>query len=503
MTKLGDFGMAHGVGRRPGGQRHRAGRHAVLHGAGDLARRGGQRRPPTSTRSAPPTSTCSPGGRRSSAPTWPRSSGPTSPRPIPDPRELVPGLPASCAVAGDARAGQEPGRPPALGAGADVGGAPRPPGAGRRPATPTAPAEDPAAPPARPPAAPAARPAPRAARRWRERLQFSGPLRPVRPGRGALPGRAARRRPPPAPRPRRGRRHRRWSRSPGRPAAAAPRCSGSWPATSPPPAPGWCSLADGAGRDDGRTALQRLCRAAGVPDEGPTRIDGLLHRLGEERGRPVPLLIVDGLDGRAELDDRTSRRWPSAALWSRTFKLVVAGSAGLGARLWGETPPGAGGARRRAAGPDARRRPGRPLPALLARGQPARRTRRPSTSRPTPCSSWPTARAAAPASSTSSPGTCWPWPRRPVDPPSPRGTPGPPASTPPGPRPGRPRPWSRRRPGGPPPEARAVIDALPPGAPGCRPGRPERGAMTWQGYALVIRTLFHRGTRPAPRPPIT
>ena len=90
--------------------------------------------------------------------------------------------------------------------------------------------------------------------------------------------------------------------------------------------------ADGAGRDDGRTALQRICRAAGVPDEGATGIDGLLHRLAEERGHPVPLLIVDGGDqgGGIPADLGTLA---SAALWSRTFKLVVAGPPGLGALL--------------------------------------------------------------------------------------------------------------------------------------------------------------------------
>jgi type II secretory pathway predicted ATPase ExeA len=76
-----------------------------------------------------------------------------------------------------------------------------------------------------------------------------------------------------------------------------------------------------------------------VPDEGATRVDGLLHRLGEEQGRPVPLLIVDGLDGTPELADDLATL-ASAALWSRTFKLVVAGPPGLGQRLWSEPAPG-------------------------------------------------------------------------------------------------------------------------------------------------------------------
>jgi type II secretory pathway predicted ATPase ExeA len=98
-------------------------------------------------------------------------------------------------------------------------------------------------------------------------------------------------------------------------------------------------LADGANRDDGRTALQRICRAAGVPDEGTTRIDGLLHRLGDERGRPVPLLILDGLDGGSGLAPDLETL-ASAALWSRTFKLVVAGAPGLGRQLSSDAAPG-------------------------------------------------------------------------------------------------------------------------------------------------------------------
>lgn len=90
--------------------------------------------------------------------------------------------------------------------------------------------------------------------------------------------------------------------------------------------------ADGAGRDDGRSALQRICRAAGVPDEGETRIDGLLHRLAEERGRPVPLLVLDGADHLSAIP-ADLETLASAALWSRTFKLVVAGAPGLGALL--------------------------------------------------------------------------------------------------------------------------------------------------------------------------
>jgi len=86
--------------------------------------------------------------------------------------------------------------------------------------------------------------------------------------------------------------------------------------------------ADGAGRDDGRSALQRICRAAGVPDEGATRIDGLLHRLAEERGRPVPVLLIDGADQLTEVQ-ADLESLASAALWSRTFKLLVTGPPGL------------------------------------------------------------------------------------------------------------------------------------------------------------------------------
>jgi hypothetical protein len=95
--------------------------------------------------------------------------------------------------------------------------------------------------------------------------------------------------------------------------------------------------ADGAGRDDGRTALQRICRAAGVPDEGATRIDGLLHRFGEERGRPVPILLIDGPDQPGVVPaDLASLA--SAGLWSGTFKLVVTGPTGLAGLLIPERP---------------------------------------------------------------------------------------------------------------------------------------------------------------------
>jgi type II secretory pathway predicted ATPase ExeA len=96
--------------------------------------------------------------------------------------------------------------------------------------------------------------------------------------------------------------------------------------------------ADGAGRDDGRTALQRICRAAGVPDEGATRIDGLLHRLAEERGRPVPILLIDGPDQLSGVPPDLASL-ASAALWSGTFKLVVTGPAGLGRLLAPESSP--------------------------------------------------------------------------------------------------------------------------------------------------------------------
>ncbi len=83
-----------------------------------------------------------------------------------------------------------------------------------------------------------------------------------------------------------------------------------------------------------RTLLQRLCRAAGAPEEGGEALDGLLRRLGEERRqhRPTPLLVLDGVrvphpstGGLAAV--------VSAGIWSRSFRLVLSGERGLAAAL--------------------------------------------------------------------------------------------------------------------------------------------------------------------------
>jgi hypothetical protein len=76
-----------------------------------------------------------------------------------------------------------------------------------------------------------------------------------------------------------------------------------------------------------------------VPDEGATRIDGLLHRLSEERGRPVPILLIDGPDQLSAVPPDLASL-ASAGLWSGIFKLVVTGPAGLARLIAPEHPSG-------------------------------------------------------------------------------------------------------------------------------------------------------------------
>jgi len=257
--------------------------------------------------------------------------------PLPDPRDLVPGLPASCAALVTRSLAKNP--------------AERQPTAqvlmweGRRALQELAaaahaaiPASTQAAPPTRPPTPrpPAPRPAPPL---LAERLGFmTAPFGPFDPQ--AAPFQAA---------PLDGVRRRLRALLEG-PATSLVALTG-------PPGSGRSTLlrqvagdlsasgarlvlsADGAGREDGRSALQRICRTAGVPDEGATRIDGLLHRLAEERGRPVPVLLVDGADPITSIP-ADLESLASAALWSRTFKLVVTGPPGLGRLLASEGASG-------------------------------------------------------------------------------------------------------------------------------------------------------------------
>jgi type II secretory pathway predicted ATPase ExeA len=336
MTKLGDFGMAHGSAGVPvGNATVRAGtpfytapeiwRGAVANQASDIYALGATYfhlltgRPPFV-------------GADLAAVEAAHLSAP-----IPDPRELVPALPASCATLVMRALAKLP--------------ADRQPSAqvlmweGRRAlqelaaashASPSA--AGPAAPPARPPPprTPPPRPAPAP---LAERLQFTqapfGPFDPQQAPFQAAPLEGTRRQ------------LRALVEGPGTALVALTGPPGSGRSTLLRQLAGDVAaagarlvlFADGATRDDGRSALQRLCRAAGVPDEGASRIDVLLQRLGEERGRPIPLLIVDGLDeGSPPAPDLETLA--AAALWSRTFKLVVAGPPGLGGRLAAASAPG-------------------------------------------------------------------------------------------------------------------------------------------------------------------
>jgi serine/threonine protein kinase/type II secretory pathway predicted ATPase ExeA len=325
MTKLGDFGMAHGSAGVPVGNASvRAGtpfytapeiwRGAVANEASDIYSLGATYfhlltgRPPFV-------------GTDLAAVERAHLTAP-----IPDPRELVRGLPNSCAsLVMRALAKNPSDRQPsaqvlmwegrrALQELATDGHA-------------TAPPKSLAAPPARPPSPkpPAVRPAPPP---LADRLQFSqapfGPFDPAVAPFQAAPLDVLRRQ------------LRSLVEGPGTALVALTGPTGSGRSTLLRQLAGDVAasgarlvlLADGTNRDDGQTALQRICRAAGVPDEGATRVDGLLHRLGEERGRPVPLLILDGLDGGSGVTPDIETL-ASAALWSHTFKLVVAGAPGL------------------------------------------------------------------------------------------------------------------------------------------------------------------------------
>ncbi|HUL59652.1 MAG TPA: serine/threonine-protein kinase [Anaeromyxobacteraceae bacterium] len=80
----------------------------------------------------------------------------------------------------------------------------------------------------------------------------------------------------------------------------------------------------------GRSVLQRICRAAGVAEESSEEasVDALVARLAEERPRRgTPLLVLDGVTA-PHPSTAAVARVVGAALWSRSFKLVLSGGAG-------------------------------------------------------------------------------------------------------------------------------------------------------------------------------
>jgi hypothetical protein len=81
----------------------------------------------------------------------------------------------------------------------------------------------------------------------------------------------------------------------------------------------------------GRSTLQRLCRAAGVAEEASedASLDALVARFAEERQRrEAPLVVLDGLSP-GPASAASLARVVGAALWSRSFKLLLAGGPGL------------------------------------------------------------------------------------------------------------------------------------------------------------------------------
>jgi hypothetical protein len=98
---------------------------------------------------------------------------------------------------------------------------------------------------------------------------------------------------------------------------------------------------------DGRTLLQRLCRAAGVEESGEdASLEALIARLGDERRRraPAPVLVLDGVAAATPLPPGLATLL-GASVWSRSFKVVLSGAPGLAAKaaaapeLSGETVP--------------------------------------------------------------------------------------------------------------------------------------------------------------------
>jgi hypothetical protein len=82
-----------------------------------------------------------------------------------------------------------------------------------------------------------------------------------------------------------------------------------------------------------RTLLQRLCRAAGVVDapSEDASLDALVDRFAEERqraGKP-PVVVLDAVAAPQHAPAAELARVVGAALWSRSFKLVLVGDPGL------------------------------------------------------------------------------------------------------------------------------------------------------------------------------
>jgi hypothetical protein len=91
-------------------------------------------------------------------------------------------------------------------------------------------------------------------------------------------------------------------------------------------------------RDDGegRTLLQRLCRAAGVPEEPSedASLDAVIACFTEEHhaDRAPPVVVLDGVSA-PQPPPRGLARLVEAALWSRSFKVLLAGDPGLAGAL--------------------------------------------------------------------------------------------------------------------------------------------------------------------------
>jgi type II secretory pathway predicted ATPase ExeA len=86
----------------------------------------------------------------------------------------------------------------------------------------------------------------------------------------------------------------------------------------------------------GRGLLQRLCRAAGLVEDPSEEasLDALVEALGDEarRGRARPLVVLDGVTAPHPSTPGLARL-VRAALWTRSFKILMTGAAGLAGEL--------------------------------------------------------------------------------------------------------------------------------------------------------------------------